>query len=325
MDSVWQKIEQHGWKTNIAQRSACTGKEKEVDTSMTAAELVCTACEEPPSTTVVVSGDSDFVPGIEIALQKGWKVEVYSWEHATATKVKRLSGRANRNVKLVYLDQYLDRITFVDRKYKYRLGKGFHPNTERVSLDMKPDASPDNEWYERLEKVTKWPFQFYWHNAQYLVLVFRKTDSSRSFNVNAFLEQVNRYLPAGVNSAQKLLCSSVAYHGDDTTDWWHNSYDSTFDDDDLSDLDELCSFKFCCWRGVECYDAHTDNEIKYFEEHEGSGHPRRKIELCTFYARNGCNKDKKDCDYAHGEEDAFCPNCGKNGHFEKNCTVVRTM
>ena len=70
---------------------------------------------------------------------------------------------------------------------------------------------------------------------------------------------------------------------------------------------------------------HTDNEIKYFEEHEGSGHPRRKIELCTFYARNGCNKDKKDCDYAHGEEDAFCPNCGKNGHFEKNCTVVRTM
>ena len=155
VDSVWQKIEQQGWKTNIKRRSHCTGKEKKVDASMNV-NITEAVYENQPGTIVVVSGDSDFEPSIESALKRDWKVEVYSWEHATSND---LASRTD--VELVYLNRYLERITFVERVFKFRGHNGFHPNTKRVRLLMKSDAfTPTEEWCKDLEKVTQWPFQY---------------------------------------------------------------------------------------------------------------------------------------------------------------------
>ena len=123
VDSVWQKIKEHGWKTNIQQSSQCTGKEKKVDASMNV-DITETACSNQSGTIAIVSGDADFEPSIKSALKHDWKVEVYSWEHATS---KDLSSRTD--VKLVYLNEDLERITFVERLFKFRGGR-LHPNTK---------------------------------------------------------------------------------------------------------------------------------------------------------------------------------------------------
>ena len=322
VDSVWQKIKEHGWKTNIQQRSQCTGK---VDAYINA-DITKTACSNQSGTIAIVSGDADFEPSINFALEQDWKVEVYSWEHATS---KDLSSRTD--VKLVYLNEDLERIAFVERLFKFRADGRLHPNTRRVLLKMKSDALPENPsdaWCKEIEKVTRWPFQYYWLGIDDLVLVFRLSDpSGHLFDIYRFLKQVNERPLAGMEKAEY--------------------YDSRSDDEDFSDSDNayndepmpgssytqksldrgydepICQFKFCCVQGVDCYDAHTEEEMKYFREN-GGGHPNEKIDLCRFYARGKCNhKNSIYCNYAHGEKDAYCPNCDKKGHYEVNCTYVR--
>ena len=43
----------------------------------------------------------------------------------------------------------------------------------------------------------------------------------------------------------------------------------------------------------------------------------RKIELCQYHPC--CKKAKEDCQYAHGEDDAWCLRCCAQGHFSQNC------
>ena len=308
-----KKIKEHGWKTNIQQSSQCTGKEKKVDASMNV-DITETACSNQSGTIAIVSGDADFEPSIKSALKHDWKVEVYSWEHATS---KDLSSRTD--VKLVYLNEDLERITFVERLFKFRGGR-LHPNTKWVLLKMKSDAIPENPsdaWCKEIEKVTRWPFQYYWLGIDDLVLIFRLNDpSGHLFDIFRFLKQVNKRPLAGMKKQY--------YDSSDDEDFSEDFSDSdnAYNDEPMPGssytqkslyrgYDEPCQFKFCCVQGVDCYDAHTEEEMKYFQEN-GGGYPIKKIDLCRFYARGRCNhKNSKYCNYAHGEKYAYCPNCGK--------------
>ena len=269
------------------------------------AEISRRACVTPPenlSTIVVVSGDSHFFPGVKKALEVGWKIEIYSWSHALATCLKYLPHEAD-NVLVNYLDSYLSRITFINRQFK--ISSDF-PNTKAVlhmNLDAFPSHSPSTEFYEELEKVSRWPFQYYWDNteADDLVLVFPDTDSGQSCDVDVFLKQVTKRLPVGVESAE--------------------CYDENRSDNDSnhSNTTEQCQYKFCCKYGVKCWKEHTNTEMEFFRNNRGAGKNFRKVISCQYHERGMCNKFRKDCDYAHGKEDALCPHCGQNGHFQEDC------
>ena len=66
--------------------------------------------------------------------------------------------------------------------------------------------------------------------------------------------------------------------------------------------------------------------MKYstFEKMEDDTHNYKKVKLCDFYARGGATTRTahKYCDFILGEKDAYCPNCGKNGHYKLNCTYT---
>ena len=66
------------------------------------ADITALACEidalgqAENCTFIVVSGDGDLLPAIERALQRGIKVEVWSWQRCCSNKLRRLheTGRA---------------------------------------------------------------------------------------------------------------------------------------------------------------------------------------------------------------------------------------
>ena len=297
LDKFWQKIKGQGCIWDIRKRSTWTGMQKEVDTAMSV-DIVDAACSKPPGTIGVVSGDADFIPCIEKAVKQGRKVEVLSWEQALASGVKNLSG----NIEIRYLNKFLNDITFVSREFDSK--HEFVPNIKAVVLHMKPGVFlnnvPSEKWCQDLEKISRWPFQYYWHETKTddLVLVFKNFKSKKesfTFYVHRFMAEIKDHPLEGVASAE------------------------IYENGGQTDAKKRCGHRFCCKFGVRCWSEHTKKEMESFRKNKGVGHSYEKTKPCWYYDQGRCDKGDR-CYFAHGSKDAFCPQCGKSGHFEKSCS-----
>ena len=286
----WRKV---GWekKVQAAQEASIDIEEKASNTPV-----------EERSTIVVVSGSSDLNIGIERALEEGWNVEIYSWSHTLAGSLSILL-ETDKNVLVQHLDQYLLQISYIRREFIHDSASLSDSNTKQILFHMRPGDKPSEEWCREIEEITRWPFQYYSiQNSRArtngLVLVFR--NSKRSFDSATFLEKVNKHPPRGVTSAEL----------------YNYNYDQKV----------LCPNAFCCHDGSKCTKIHTEQEKEFFAINGGVGKVRRKVVPCRYFVNhNWCKYTVKECNYAHGEEDAFCPNCGKNGHYERGCNYVRNL
>jgi len=99
-DSVWNRIRDDGFDVKVFDRNI-RNKEKGVDMEMgmDVAQLLYTVPD--PKNIVIAAGDADYVPVIERAKGKGWKVEVWFWSNAAV----ELQKTANR---FIPLDPFLE-------------------------------------------------------------------------------------------------------------------------------------------------------------------------------------------------------------------------
>ena len=78
-----------GWKVEKRQRDEISGKEK-VHTKLVAdvVEVAFKTPIEDRSTIILVTGDADIIPAIEVIFDndKYWKIEVYMWNQAISRK-----------------------------------------------------------------------------------------------------------------------------------------------------------------------------------------------------------------------------------------------
>ena len=320
-DTVWKKMEKRGWICKIYKRSEYSGKEKQVDSSMNVD--IATAArdgDKPSGTIVVVSGDSDFIPGIESALKRGWKVEVYGCKHSMSSDIDRLKKECDdavgRNLQVGHLDQHLKRITFYNRKFD--LKKGVPLNAKLVVFHMEaadtfPQSAdhnrfPDDKWCLKIDEISQWPFLYYWHEdvSNDLVLVFC-ADGSNIFNADSFVEKVN---------------SDHPFNGVKNAEIHHIAVSKPTDASNSKAVkgSKRCQSKIYCWHGFKCRFEHTSEEKEYFKGNGGKGKSCRKTAPCK-YKECKYKNDTIKCDYAHSEEDAFCCSCSKSGHFQQNCTA----
>ena len=83
-----------------------------------------------------------------------------------------------------------------------------------------------------------------------------------------------------------------------------------------------CPNHFNCYSGTRCYYGHSEEEMAYFKNRcEGRGNPQRKVSLCKDFENKRCFKRSEECDWAHGEDDAWCRECRKTGHLGVNCPL----
>lgn len=79
-DSLWNNAINKGFEVIVHDRNS-ENKEKSVDTELVAqgVELICTT---EPATLKILSGDSDFIPLVNIADAHGWETEMWAFPSA---------------------------------------------------------------------------------------------------------------------------------------------------------------------------------------------------------------------------------------------------
>ena len=206
IDTVWDKIEQRGWKVDKKKKHQMTGKEKKVDTQLVA-DITERACNTPyheRSTIIMIAGDADMMPAIDKILKnKGWKVEIYMWKSAMAAELKQLSSKAPI-VKVCYLDDELANITFTNMRFSPTNDQHLPPRVKATSVvfTMKEKAFkrrvPTRNWCRRLENLAQWPFQYYWfkdHDGMKmndLLIVFKSDSKAGEIDITQLLENIEQ-------------------------------------------------------------------------------------------------------------------------------------
>lgn len=193
-DSLWKKFEYLGINVKCEDRSKCTGKEKKVDGHIVA-DITDLAGTCSPSTIALASGDSDPIPGIEKALKKGWKIEIYTWEHAATNDFKTLVSEKGERVSLKYLDDKFDHIT--SRKMDFCPEKPisqYHHSDVIVFINA-DESDLSEKICDKLEDITELPFQYYWHNQDtVLIKFFTRVAPSRIDSILRTIKRRSRQL-----------------------------------------------------------------------------------------------------------------------------------
>ncbi|XP_019643638.1 PREDICTED: uncharacterized protein LOC109484719 isoform X2 [Branchiostoma belcheri] len=81
---------------------------------------------------------------------------------------------------------------------------------------------------------------------------------------------------------------------------------------------EQCPKKFNCRDGRHCAYTHTPEEVAFLKQRP-PGLPVYKVKLCERWGMGHCKYEARECNYAHGPEDACCLRCNCRGHLTENC------
>ena len=81
-DTVWEIAKERGFSPKVFKRNF-QNQEKKVDTQL-CVDVTKTLFSYSPTDRVLllIAGDADYLPAVEMALKREWKVEVYFWANA---------------------------------------------------------------------------------------------------------------------------------------------------------------------------------------------------------------------------------------------------
>lgn len=357
LDTVWEKIKQKGWKVNPYRRSRMTGKEKKVDTQLVAdvTERACKTIEGEKSTFVLITGDADAIPAIEVALRYDWKVEVVMWKHAMSAELRKLEKQQSERLKLRYLDDYLEKVTFTNRKFQISGNEHLIPFVKESGIVLTVDETkfpkhlPSLNWCKKVEAIAQWPFQYYWIESRGKktndLLLFFKRDGKSTFDTEEFMSQLEGYLDylfivdkpityLSYDQDTKGIVSLNEVGRYEYGEAVNPDLDLVYTSNDEGDgplqlvkyhhrrkkhrYSDPCPYKFNCKFGRSCDFKHTEKELAFFRDTVGKGRAFRKVKPCNQLPN--CPRKKEECFYAHGKEDAWCLICCDcTGHFTDNC------
>ena len=189
VDTVWKKINTYkNWRVKTSERSAVTGKEKEVDAELVT-DVTEVACNTPPhlrGTIIIISGDRDICPAVQATLTKNggkytWKVEIHVWKHATTLlfRLHELNKKYPGCVFCDLLDNHMKKVTFLNRQLSLKREKNISNCSAVISIKQGQDIAKqiikNEEWWKKLEDAAKWPVEYKQPDAneeRYLLLVF---------------------------------------------------------------------------------------------------------------------------------------------------------
>ena len=182
-------------------------------------------------------------------------------------------------------------------------------------VDIEVDVGSETKRYRLPSTATVQPFFTFIQNT------YKKhSDGDKEIcKFDDVLEQVGNY------SDEEALAGSdneVVYEADSQKEWQTyrrkpHSYGHL-----RQQYSKPCQFKYNCSFGTKCQYQHSEDEKAYFRGRpRGGGNPVRKVSLCIYFKQGTCRHmtKKKDCDFAHGSEDAWCLDCRITGHFTDHC------
>lgn len=115
---LWRRMESDtGIKIELYERGGVSGKEQGVDQCLQTHMLRALADENTPKVAILLTGDGKgyeegigFLADMQRLHEKGWGVEVISWEHSCKPELR---AWAEKNGTFISLDKYYNSITFI--------------------------------------------------------------------------------------------------------------------------------------------------------------------------------------------------------------------
>lgn len=104
-DSLWAAAKKKGFEVVTHERSAFTGREKKIDTSVVT-DVTADSYElmDPKKDEItLVAGDADYVPTIQRLRKKGFRFDVCFWDHASRELREAASNFVSLNAWLDHL------------------------------------------------------------------------------------------------------------------------------------------------------------------------------------------------------------------------------
>ncbi len=99
VDSVWQRIKEHGYDVTLFKRNIFN-KEKGLDMQLGIDVIILAMRVKPPGIIVLVAGDADYEPVVKKVRSMGWEVEVWYWNNAAAVLKSAANHYHSLNVHL---------------------------------------------------------------------------------------------------------------------------------------------------------------------------------------------------------------------------------
>ena len=335
LDSVWDSYGEKGWKITAHQRSSWTGKEKCVDTHLVAdiTDLVGNV-SIGKHTIAIISGDEDVLPAVRKALAKHWKVEVHFWERSMSAALKKEKG-----IKICFLDDHYQKICFTDRN--------FSPSPQYMSLIRAngivvsfASRKSVNDCVIQIESITGLHARYFKLNE---LKQFEEDIKSQRLFVVVFEIPEEKFQVANVMQKYKggefpfikTLDTFISLASPATNNGIQEECDEK-KEPDLSAVNmkrvershkrkpdqvssSICHYGRYCSFGTKCKKRHSTEDKEYFKCCPEARERRRKTELCSSYVNGKCRRYPRECNYAHGEDDAVCMNCHQKGHLKAHC------
>lgn len=116
---IKQRFDASGITMHLSERGVSTGSEQNVDERIQLEMLRLLPRHSPPGVVVLASGDGagcdtgeGFLPVLKYLREKGFAIEVISWEHSFN---RNLQDWANENGHAIILDPFYKDLTYIDR------------------------------------------------------------------------------------------------------------------------------------------------------------------------------------------------------------------
>ncbi|KAL9956978.1 hypothetical protein ACROYT_G038549 [Oculina patagonica] len=358
IDTVWQKIRDHGWKVVTNKRSTYTNKEKQVDHQMVA-DITALVSDRSvvKGKVVMVSGDADMIPAIKESLKSKWSIEIWMWESGISNSLRKLSKDNPECLKISELDSMLEVVTFTN--FKNRVGEKEIPDWKSRSVIIKNvDFSPDEQWQKNLSEKLGWPFTFRWtgpegvdNRVDYedIILTFAHVKSVDGEEFEKIFPTIFEYLkqkypgqvvnyPAYMGCDQKGdICFANRFEALQIVDRQLSVNGASSEDPSFKHGDELhedeTGFQVVQRkprkRRTQQYSTPCDSrssckrglncEYQHTDDEKKFFRNPRKDGEC--WNKGHCKYGPDRCYYAHSNEDSFCRKCHKWGHLQEKCTL----
>ncbi|KAK0740384.1 hypothetical protein B0T18DRAFT_208058 [Schizothecium vesticola] len=322
-------------KTRTFGRSAFTGKEKRVDTSLVGDLSMSVGHNMGRGVKdgvhyVVVSGDWDVAGSAMDSLKdSGFPLHIWAWDRAMVAGLRSVTP--GKDLVVHYLNDILDRITLTSTP------PSMHPRS-LVILNPAADAKNKPRIYDFfLGSSVQWKQD---EIDGHLIIIPVHDDTEDDKKQQVVLDRCLREVKESW-TLEKLGCQVKtleeyrAGHSpvkDDSGGKEHHRNDSWFsrtknessinNNNTLRSFGQTTSFRpqdWCkfgrdCGKGLQCTYRHTQDEKEHFETRKDR---RRKTALCRY--GQDCRWKREYCRFAHGVADLSCEKCHGRGHEKRDC------
>ena len=350
-DTVWKAAREKNYEVKTFKRSG-SGREKEVDTAMTADMMKYLYKRSTDKVVfIVVTGDKDFKPPIRHILEEELPVELWSWKDSMANDYEDLA-KHNSLFTATKLDDVQDEFSYT-AYMSTRKKTNINSDHAIVYLDVPKGKS----YIEKIIGHINQLFRIFYYTsidkgvAQDVIVEFPQSELNdicqeldklkleyQFSSHSEYTQQAQRHPPTQTNCFKALgeeldddlPLEAFTSLGIDITrsNPLAEREDEVRNDDTWASKAEMtarmkkqkktrCRWGEHCVQASNCLYSHTEEEKSLFSRFPNSEFKYYRIKRCN--KEHKTPEQKKNCTYAHDSEESWCLKCSMYGHLTDDC------